>query len=67
MVSCANTGIAKNAPSLTVALQEKVSDLEHRRCIDGCIGIYVLGDGAPFTRSLSQAAANGAVCCRYHQ
>ena len=27
--------------------------------IDGCPGIYAIGDGAGFTRSLSQAAANG--------
>ncbi|MFQ8600248.1 MAG: hypothetical protein ACLSAP_06440 [Oscillospiraceae bacterium] len=27
--------------------------------IEGCRGIYALGDGAGFTRSLSQAAANG--------
>lgn len=27
--------------------------------IDGCPGIYAVGDGAGFTRSLSQAAANG--------
>lgn len=27
--------------------------------IDGCEGIYAVGDGAGFTRSLSQAAANG--------
>lgn len=27
--------------------------------IDGCKGIYAIGDGAGFTRSLSQAAANG--------
>lgn len=27
--------------------------------IDGCKGIYAVGDGAGFTRSLSQAAANG--------
>ncbi|MBC8585102.1 NAD(P)/FAD-dependent oxidoreductase [Youxingia wuxianensis] len=27
--------------------------------VDGCKGIYALGDGAGFTRSLSQAAANG--------
>ena len=27
--------------------------------IEGCTGIYALGDGAGFTRSLSQAAANG--------
>ena len=27
--------------------------------ISGCKGIYALGDGAGFTRSLSQAAANG--------
>ncbi len=27
--------------------------------IDGCNGIYAIGDGAGFTRSLSQAAANG--------
>ncbi len=27
--------------------------------IDGCDGIYAIGDGAGFTRSLSQAAANG--------
>lgn len=27
--------------------------------IDGCEGIYAIGDGAGFTRSLSQAAANG--------
>ncbi|MEG0692317.1 MAG: FAD-dependent oxidoreductase [Oscillospiraceae bacterium] len=27
--------------------------------LDGCKGIYALGDGAGFTRSLSQAAANG--------
>ena len=27
--------------------------------IEGCHGIYALGDGAGFTRSLSQAAANG--------
>ena len=27
--------------------------------IDGCSGIYAVGDGAGFTRSLSQAAANG--------
>lgn len=27
--------------------------------IDGCDGIYAVGDGAGFTRSLSQAAANG--------
>lgn len=27
--------------------------------IEGCNGIYALGDGAGFTRSLSQAAANG--------
>ncbi len=27
--------------------------------IEGCPGIYALGDGAGFTRSLSQAAANG--------
>lgn len=29
--------------------------------IDGCPGIYALGDGAGFTRSLSQAAANGLI------
>lgn len=29
--------------------------------IDGCKGIYALGDGAGFTRSLSQAAANGLI------
>lgn len=29
--------------------------------IDGCEGIYALGDGAGFTRSLSQAAANGLI------
>lgn len=29
--------------------------------IDGCDGIYALGDGAGFTRSLSQAAANGLI------
>lgn len=28
--------------------------------LDGCSGIYALGDGAGFTRSLSQAAANGS-------
>ncbi len=27
--------------------------------ISGCRGIYAIGDGAGFTRSLSQAAANG--------
>lgn len=27
--------------------------------LEGCSGIYALGDGAGFTRSLSQAAANG--------
>ncbi|WP_302777645.1 NAD(P)/FAD-dependent oxidoreductase [Anaerotruncus colihominis] len=27
--------------------------------VDGCPGIYAIGDGAGFTRSLSQAAANG--------
>ena len=27
--------------------------------IEGCDGIYAIGDGAGFTRSLSQAAANG--------
>lgn len=27
--------------------------------LDGCEGIYAIGDGAGFTRSLSQAAANG--------
>ncbi len=27
--------------------------------IEGCSGIYAIGDGAGFTRSLSQAAANG--------
>lgn len=27
--------------------------------LDGCSGIYAVGDGAGFTRSLSQAAANG--------
>lgn len=27
--------------------------------LEGCTGIYALGDGAGFTRSLSQAAANG--------
>lgn len=27
--------------------------------LDGCDGIYAIGDGAGFTRSLSQAAANG--------
>lgn len=27
--------------------------------IDGCDGIYAIGDGAGFTRSLAQAAANG--------
>ena len=27
--------------------------------LDGCPGIYAIGDGAGFTRSLSQAAANG--------
>ncbi len=29
--------------------------------IEGCPGIYALGDGAGFTRSLSQAAANGLI------
>ena len=29
--------------------------------IEGCSGIYALGDGAGFTRSLSQAAANGLI------
>lgn len=33
----------------------KCTDFE----IDGCPGIYAVGDGAGFTRSLSQAAANG--------
>ena len=33
----------------------KCTDFE----IEGCPGIYALGDGAGFTRSLSQAAANG--------
>ena len=27
--------------------------------LEGCKGIYAIGDGAGFTRSLSQAAANG--------
>ncbi len=31
----------------------------HNFEIDGCKGIYAVGDGAGFTRSLSQAAANG--------
>ena len=34
-------------------------------CVDfeikDCPGIYALGDGAGFTRSLSQAAANGLI------
>lgn len=29
--------------------------------LDGCDGIYAVGDGAGFTRSLSQAAANGLI------
>ena len=29
--------------------------------LEGCDGIYALGDGAGFTRSLSQAAANGLI------
>lgn len=33
----------------------KCTDFE----IDGCPGIYAVGDGAGFTRSLSQASANG--------
>lgn len=33
----------------------KCTDFE----IDGCPGVYAIGDGAGFTRSLSQAAANG--------
>ncbi|MBP0979828.1 MAG: FAD-dependent oxidoreductase [Oscillospiraceae bacterium] len=33
----------------------KCTDFE----IDGCDGIFAIGDGAGFTRSLSQAAANG--------
>ena len=31
----------------------------HEFEIEGCKGIYAIGDGAGFTRSLSQAAANG--------
>ena len=27
--------------------------------LDGCKGIYAIGDGAGFTRSLSQASAHG--------
>lgn len=33
----------------------------HNFEIEGCKGVYALGDGAGFTRSLSQASANGLI------
>ena len=36
----------------------------HHFMIDGCDKIYALGDGAGFTRSLSQAAANGIIVAK---
>ena len=36
----------------------------HHFMIDGCNKIYALGDGAGFTRSLSQAAANGIIVAK---